>query len=220
MVKTSLRVVSFFWIIFWSALFLLGLSLTINALTYLNFDPDYSFLRIKRQAVLSGRYLPFYYAHVLMGGLILTFGFFQVWTWFRNRFAKVHRLVGYFYVYGVLLLAAPGGFGMSFFVDRGNLVLISFLLQSALWFYFTWKAVSSIRAGDILSHELWMWRSFSLTLAAITLRIYILVFSFSFDLNNTVAYAVIAWSSWVPNLLLVEYFKRGIFYRMVDRKRT
>ncbi len=39
---------------------------------------------------------------------------------------------------------------------------------------------------------------------------YIFFSSFYFDLSNTTAYAIIAWASWVPNLLLVEFFK-GIF---------
>jgi hypothetical protein len=195
--------------LFWSITFFLGLSLSVNALTYFNFNPEYSFLRIKRDAVASGFYLPFYYAHVLVGGLILTAGFFQVWTWFRNRFAKAHRLLGYFYVYGILLFAGPGGFAMSFFVDRGPFVLVSFLIQCTLWFYFTTKAVISIRKKDIEAHELWMWRSFALTLAAITLRVYIFISSFYFDLNNITAYSIIAWASWVPNLVAVEYLKKG-----------
>jgi hypothetical protein len=113
-------------------------------------------------------------------------------------------------VYGVLFFAGPGGLAMSFFVDRGNSVLISFLIQCSLWFYFTAMAVVSIRRKDVAAHELWMWRSFSLTLAAISLRAYIFISSFYFDLSNTTAYAIIAWASWVPNLLLVEIFKGSL----------
>jgi len=191
----------------------LGTSLTINALTYLNFNPNYGFLKIKQAAVASGIYLPFYYFHVLIGGLILVAGFIQISKWFRKRYLNLHRKVGYFYVMGILFLAAPGGLVMSFFVDRGPLVLISFLLQCSLWFYSTTYAFLKIKKKDIVAHELWMWRSFSLTLAAITLRVYIFFLSFYFDLSQPIAYAIIAWASWVPNLLLVEYFKKGwLFY--------
>ena len=199
-------------------LFLLGAALTINALTYLNFDPDYGFLKIKSVAVASGKYLPFYYLHVLFGGLILIAGFIQVSKWFRSKWISVHRKVGYFYVIGILFLAAPGGLGMSFFVDRGPAVLLSFLLQVSLWFYFTLIAFIKIKSKDVVAHELWMWRSFSLTLAAITLRAYIFFSSFHFDLSQPIAYAIIAWSSWVPNLLLVEYFKKGWLYHSLRRQ--
>jgi hypothetical protein len=106
---------------------------------------------------------------------------------------------------GILFLAAPGGLGISLLVDRGPVVLLSFLLQVSLWFYFTLVAFLKIKKGDVAAHELWMWRSFSLTLAAITLRVYIFFSSYYFDLSQPTAYAIIAWSSWLPNLLLVEY---------------
>jgi hypothetical protein len=31
------------------------------------------------------------------------------------------------------------------------------------------------------------------------------------------AYAIIAWASWVPNLLLVEYFKRGVIFASLKK---
>lgn len=203
--------------IFWGLLFILGASLTVNALTYLNFDPSYSFLKIKQQAVATGIYLPFYYFHVIIAGLILVAGFMQVSKWFRNRYLNLHRKAGYFYVFGILFLAAPGALVMSFFVDRGTPVLISFLLQCGLWFYCTTMAFVKIKNRDIAAHELWMWRSFSLTLAAITLRVYIFFSSFYFDLSQPMAYAIIAWASWVPNLLLVEYFKRGVIFASLKK---
>lgn len=203
--------------IFWGLLFVLGASLTINALTYLNLDSSYGFLKIKQAAVATGIYLPFYYFHVIFGGLILVTGFVQVSKWFRKRYLSIHRKAGYFYVFGILFLAAPGGLVMSFFVDRGLMVLISFLLQCSLWFYFTTMAFLKIKKKDIAAHELFMWRSFSLTLAAITLRVYIFFSSYYFDLSQPIAYAIIAWASWVPNLLLVEYFKRGIIFESLKK---
>jgi hypothetical protein len=203
--------------IFWGLLFVLGASLTMNALTYLNFNPSYGFLKIKAAAVATGIYLPFYYFHVFFGGLILVAGFIQVSKWFRTRFLNFHRKAGYFYVFGILFLAAPGGLVMSFFVDRGPMVLISFLLQCSLWFYFTTMAFTKIKNRDIVAHELFMWRSFSLTLAAITLRLYIFFSSFYFDLSQPIAYAIIAWTSWLPNLLLVEYFKKGIIFESLKK---
>jgi hypothetical protein len=205
---------------FWGLLFVLAAALAVNALTYLNFDPQYSFLKIKQQAIASGFYLPFYYFHVLFGGLILMAGFIQVSKWFRNKWLSIHRKVGYFYVFGILFFAGPGGLVMAFFINRGPLVLTSFLLQCSLWFYFTTVAFIKIKNRDITSHELWMWRSFSLTLAAITLRVYIFFSSFYFDLSQPMAYAIIAWASWVPNLLLVEYFKNKLVYGRLNQARV
>lgn len=189
--------------------FVLALLLAGNALTYLNFDPTYSFLKIKQQAVATGWYLPAYYSHVIIGGIILVIGFFQLHPKSHRRFTKLHRWVGYFYVMGILFFAAPGGLIMSFFINRGPWVLSSFVVQASLWFWFTALAFSRIRKGDIIAHKQWMWRSYALTFAAITLRIYIFITSYSIDLSQPHAYATLAWLSWVPNLIVVEYFIRN-----------
>lgn len=56
---------------------LLALVLAANTLTYLNFDFQYGFLKLKQKAIATGWYLPFYYSHVLVGGLILVQDFFS-----------------------------------------------------------------------------------------------------------------------------------------------
>ncbi len=193
--------------VFLGIVVLLALALATNALTYSNFDPQYGFLRLKQQAVATGWYLPAYYSHVLIGGIILMVGFFQLHPK-SIRFRKLHRIGGYIYVMGILFFAAPGGIVMSLFVDRGPWVLASFLLQGSLWFLFTARAFGRIRKKDIAGHRQWMWRSYALTFAAITLRIYIFISSYSYNLSVPQAYATLAWLSWVPNLVLAEIYLR------------
>lgn len=184
----------------------LAVALAGNALTYLNFDPTYGFLRLKQQAIATGWYLPAYYAHVIVGGIILVIGFFQLHPDSLRRFRKLHRVLGYVYVVGILLFAAPGGLVMSFFINRGPWVQLSFVIQVSLWFYFTSMAIYSIRQRNITAHQRWMWRSYALTLAAITLRVYIFIMSYHYDLSQAHAYATLAWLSWVPNLLVAEIY--------------
>jgi hypothetical protein len=189
---------------------LLGVALAANALKYSNFDPQYGFLRLKQQAIATGWYLPAYYSHVLVGGIILLAGFFQLHPKSIKHFRKLHRIVGYIYVMGILFFAAPGGIVMSFFIDRGPWVLGSFLVQGSLWFWFTATAFDRIRKKDIEGHRQWMWRSYALTFAAITLRVYIFITSYKYNLSVPEAYATLAWLSWVPNLLIIELYLRKI----------
>lgn len=186
----------------------MAVPLSINALSYLNLDSDYGFLRIKKDAIASGWYLPAYYAHVLVAAVILLVGFFQIHPTFGLRWRNTHRILGRVYVGGVLFLSAPGGLVMSLFINRGPVVQASFVLQCTLWFIFTWIAYIRVRHRDILSHRQWILRSFALTLAAITLRIYVFLGSWSFDLTQPTAYATIAWLSWVPSLLICEWYLR------------
>jgi hypothetical protein len=103
------------------------LILSLNALSYINFDITYGFLRLKQTAIGTGWYLPAYYSHVLVAGLILLIGFFQLNTRFSLRWRPLHRFLGKCYGYGILLFAAPGGLVMSFFIQRGPWVLTSFI---------------------------------------------------------------------------------------------
>ena len=190
--------------IFMIIVLLLAVLLAANALSYANFDAHYGFLKLKQQAIASGWYLPAYYSHVLISGLILVAGFFQLFPWSSGKFPRVHRALGYFYVTGILFFAAPGALGMSLFIGRGPWVLSSFLLQGVLWFYFTAVAFREIRKRNIAAHKRWMWRSYALTFAAITLRVYIFILSREVDLSRPEMYAALAWLSWVPNLVVVE----------------
>ncbi len=187
-------------------LFLLAIPLAINALSYINFDFHYGFLKLKEQAIATGWYLPAYYAHVLVAGVILVIGLFQIHPTWGLYWKRLHRTFGRIYVFGILFFSAPGGLVMSFFINRGPWVLTSFLLQCGLWFTCTYLAYRYIRQGKIQDHRQWMLRSYSLTLAAITLRLYVFLSSWSFDLAQPVAYATIAWLSWLPNLLLCEWY--------------
>lgn len=206
--------VSFLRVTLISIVFLLALALAMNTFRYFNFDPGFGFLRLKQEAVATGWYLPAYYSHVLIGGIILVAGLLQLHPKSSRSFKRTHRVLGYIYVLGILFLAAPGGLVMSLFIGRGPLVLSSFLLQSVLWFLFTALAFNRIRQGHVAAHQQWMWRSYALTFAAVTLRVYIFFTSYKFNLNDATAYATLAWLSWVPNLLVAEFLIRKKLLRL------
>ncbi len=64
-----------------------------------------------------------------------------------------------------------------------------------------------MRRFSCAAHRRWMICNFSLTFAAVTLRLYlspVSIFQFPFEQ----AYGVIAWACWVPNLLVAEWLVR------------
>lgn len=63
-----------------------------------------------------------------------------------------------------------------------------------------------MRRGDIATHRQWMMRNFALTFAAVTLHIYLNILTGPLEISFAEAYASVAWISWVPNLLIVEWF--------------
>ena len=61
--------------------------------------------------------------------------------------------------------------------------------------------------GRFVEHRAWMIRSFALTFAAVTLRLYLPV-SFLLELNFADVYRATSFLSWVPNLLVAELYLR------------
>ncbi len=199
--------------------FLLILILCLGTLQYLSFKPDIAFLRLKQVAVKTGFYLPAFYAHIFGAATILIAGFLQ-FSKRVNTNRKLHKTLGKIYVFGVLFFAAPGAYVMTFFIHRGTCVFISFLVQNTLWVTFTLSAWVFIKNRMIDSHIMMMRRSYALAFAAVTLRFYIwalTVWGYGVAFENN--YMIIAFSSWIPNLLVAElinyYHRKGMSLRNV-----
>ena len=69
-------------------------------------------------------------------------------------------------------------------------------------------AYATIRKRDILAHRDWMTRSFALTLAAVTLRIYVPLASSVWHWHPEFVVESSAWLSWIPNLIVAEVLIR------------
>jgi hypothetical protein len=72
-----------------------------------------------------------------------------------------------------------------------------------LWVATTFTALRKIMAKDIQAHKAWMLRSYALTFAAVTLRIWLAPLVLLFG-DFEAGYRVVAWLYWVPNLLVIE----------------
>lgn len=84
----------------------------------------------------------------------------------------------------------------------------SFGLLALAWLYTGARAYAAIRRKAVDEHRAWMVRNFALSLAAVTLRIYVPI-SVVLGLDFPTAYAGIAWLCWVPNLVLAERIVRA-----------
>ena len=71
------------------------------------------------------------------------------------------------------------------------------------WLVTTGVGMQRILAGDRAGHRAWITRSFALTFAAVSLRMQAPLLGLA-GVPEDVAYPLVAWSSWVPNLLFVH----------------
>ena len=141
--------------------------------------------------------------HFLGSAVALAVGPFQHNQRIRSRYLTLHRWLGRMYVVAVL----AGGVAalMLAAVSEGGLPAhVGFGLLGSLWLVATALAYRHIRAGDQLSHRRWMVRSYALTYAAVSLRIY-LPLSQVAGIPFEPAYQTIAWLCWVPNLIVAEW---------------
>ena len=113
--------------------------------------------------------------------------------------------MGAIYIVTVLLLTGPSGLVMGFFANGGPLSVVAFSTLALLWWWFTFKAYTAIRNRDYEAHSKFMYRSFALTLSAVTLRLwkYVIV-NYLYEMPPMDLYRLVAWLGWVPNLILAE----------------
>ncbi len=144
------------------------------------------------------------YSHIFSSTVALAIGPFQFSARFRKRYPSMHRRLGQAYLGIGILIGGFSGLYMSMFAYGGLIAKSGFGLLAILWLYTGLNAYLAIRRGDVTAHKTWMVRNFSLTLAAVTLRLYLSA-SVVADIEFSLAYATIAWLCWVPNLMFAEW---------------
>lgn len=153
-----------------------------------------------------------FYVHVFTSILVLPAGLTQFSRFFLHRRPLWHRRAGWLYVLVVLLFAAPSGFLMGLQANGGLPARASFVLLGILWFGSTLRAWVLVRKHLFEKHADWMLRSYALTLSAIALRTYAWLFDvLNIHMTPRNVYILIAWISWIPNLLIAEWLIRKGF---------
>ncbi len=143
------------------------------------------------------------YVHIFGAVVALLIGPLQFSTRLRQQRRQLHRWLGRIYLSVGVVVGGLSGLYMSMFANGGPVVKLGFACLALVWLYTGFMAYKSIRAGDVVQHRAYMVRNFSLTLAAVSLRVY-LPLSMMAGADFDTAYAVIAWMCWVPNLVLGE----------------
>lgn len=96
------------------------------------------------------------------------------------------------------------GLYISQFAFGGPAARLGFAMLAVCWLYTGLRAFLAIRRRGVSEHRRWMVRNYSLSFAAVTLRVYIPL-SVIAGIEFSTAYAVIAWLHWVPNLIVAEW---------------
>lgn len=148
--------------------------------------------------------VPWLVVHVAGAVTALVLGSLQFLPVLRR--AGAHRWIGRTYVLGCLvgglggLILAPGS-------TAGPIASAGFGSLAVLWLAVNVLGWQAAAQGRLDEHRRWMIRSWALTLAAVTLRLY-LPMVMMLDLPFLPWYRAISFLCWVPNLLVAELYLR------------
>jgi len=191
----------------WAGITLFALVTFLIVSRYLTFNPDVYFPAQRETYIAQPVGL---FCHIIGSMTAMLIGPFQFLPSLRRRWTNLHRGMGRVYLSGCLI-GGSAGLYMAFFAHGGFPARVGFGMLAVLWLTTGAMALARIRVRRIAEHREWMIRSFALTFAAATLRIYltihgILLGTQLITLSETEMYTAVAWLCWVPNLIFAEIY--------------
>ena len=185
--------------VFWILAALLSVAIAAYSARYLLHPP-----RTPAEALGNPLGVPWLVVHV--GGAVtaLVLGSLQFAPGLRR--VGAHRWIGRTYVLGCLVGGAAG-LVLATGSSAGPIASAGFGSLAVVWIAVNllgWRAALDRRFED---HRRWMIRSWALTLAAVTLRLYLPLVGV-LDLPFLPWYRAIAFLCWVPNLIVAELYLR------------
>jgi hypothetical protein len=142
-----------------------------------------------------------FYTHITFGGIALLTGWSQFSPKWRSRRLELHRWLGRIYLIAVGF-ASLAGLYLSFFATGGIICSTGFGILALLWFGSGLQAYRSIRRLDIDRHRDWMTINYSLSFAAVTLRIWLPILQYQVFHEFITPYRIVSWWCWAPNLVV------------------
>ncbi|MCA9026349.1 MAG: DUF2306 domain-containing protein [Planctomycetaceae bacterium] len=179
---------------------LLALFVATTSFRYFALNPDAYFE--ESRAVYVEHPVPLL-CHIGGGIAAIVIGPFQFWSRLRNNYLRLHRWMGGIYLVGTAGFGAVGGLLLAPHAYGGHSTTVGFGMLAILWSVTGLLALWAILQGRVSQHREWMIRSYALTFAAVTLRLWLPILV-ALGVEFEEAYQTVAWLSWVPNLIITE----------------
>jgi uncharacterized membrane protein len=201
-----------------------GLALLIagySIVQYLLFDArqaGFVQLKLMLSATLNSFWYIMLYIHIVFGVLALVIGPFTLSSRLREKNVKRHRILGSIYMVSILF-GGLAGLYLALNATGVWVAQLGFALLSIGWLITMFQALVHIKKRNIQGHQKWMLRNYALTFAAVTLRIWLPLFTVLFGFDHfQYSYAVIAWLCWVPNFIVMEWYIQRKLHALMDNR--
>ena len=182
----------------------LAIYLALRTFEYFSFRTDINFLRVRQELIEQPLWKISFYLHISGALLALAAGSVQFFPWLRRKHLKLHKILGKLYALGIFI-GAPTGLYLAVFARGGTFAQIGFVALDLVWIYTTYRGVYAIMVKkNQPEHREWITRSYAVTFAAVTLRIWVPILSLGFGLSESTVLTLTPWLSWIPNLIAAE----------------
>lgn len=145
-----------------------------------------------------------FYGHITLGGLALLIGWLQFSPKIRRINPDRHRTIGKIYVISVLISGTCGVY-IGMYATGGLICQIGFISSAIFWLTTTIIGFKSIMDHNIEKHRNFMLYSYAVCFSAVTLRIWLPLLEIVTG-DFIYAYRIIAYISWIPNIIVAYYF--------------
>ena len=144
--------------------------------------------------------------HMLIAVIAITIVPFQLWRRFRNRHLNWHRWMGRIAVMAVIF-SGLGSMRLAVNMDIPVWGQVGFVTGAFVWIGSVLWATWAILQNNVARHQWWMVVAAAMTFGAVMIRLEFPIWR-QF-LPFPIAYACVAWSSWVLNLVAVALWRLG-----------
>jgi len=147
---------------------------------------------------------PWLTIHAALGAVALVLGFTQFVPALRRRAPKVHRWAGRIYL-TACIVSGTAGLLLALKPAAGPIAAVGFGLAAVVSLVSAVQAWRYAVARRFDEHRRWVFRSYAVIFAAVTLRIWIPLSNLT-ELDFMESYRLIAYLAWMPNLIAVEIY--------------
>ena len=161
--------------------------------------------------VQLGRYWPhrsWLLLHIVGGIVALLCGPVQLWLGFTDRSVRAHRRLGIIYIVSVAG-SSLAGYYLAFHTTFGLTFGAGLAGLATAWIVTTGLAFAAIRRHLYEQHKEWMIRSYVVTTAFVTFRLWFSVLGLIGLGTRAERGAIMAWSCWAVPLLVTEAILQG-----------
>ena len=165
----------------------------------------------KLTEVQYGRYWPhrsWLLVHITAGIVALLAGPVQLWLGLTDRSVKAHRRLGLVYI-GSVVSGSVAGYYLAFNTTFGWVFGTGLACLATAWIVTTGLAFAAIRRHLYEQHKEWMIRSYVVTTAFVTFRLFFELLRWTAIGTIVERLTAMAWLSWAIPLLVTEAVLQG-----------